>query len=51
MTDLGDLKLERSEERPITLPPPRSANYGVWATVLVAAVAITMDRSKVLVIK
>ena len=40
MTDLGDLKLERSEEPPITLPPPRSANYGVWATVLVAAVVL-----------
>ena len=40
MTDLGDLKLERSDEAPITVPPARSANYGVWATALVAAVVI-----------
>ena len=40
MTDLGDFKLERSDEAPITAPPPRSANHGVWATALVAAVVI-----------
>jgi hypothetical protein len=40
VTDLGDLKLERSEEAPITVPPPRSANYGAWATALAVAVVI-----------
>lgn len=40
MTDLGDLQLERSEEPPFTVPPPRSANYGMWAAALAAAVAV-----------
>ena len=40
MTDLGDLKLERSEEAPIRVPPPRSANYGVWAAALAVVVVV-----------
>ena len=40
MTDLGDFKLERREEAPITVPPPRSPNYGVWVTALVAAIVV-----------
>jgi hypothetical protein len=40
VTDLGDLKLERSEDVPITVPPPRSTNYGVWTIAVVAAIAI-----------
>lgn len=40
MTDLGDFKLERSEQAPITVPPPRSPNHGVWATALVATVVV-----------
>ena len=40
MTDLGDIDIERSEQAPITVPPPRSANYGVWAIALAAAVVV-----------
>ena len=40
MTDLGDLKLERSEETPSAAPPPRSANHGVWPAVLVLAAVV-----------
>jgi hypothetical protein len=40
VTDLGDVELEHSEETPITVPPPRTPNHGVWATALVAAVLI-----------
>ena len=40
VTDLGDLKLERSDAAPARVPPPRSPNYGVWATALVAAVVV-----------
>ena len=40
MTDLGDIDIKRSEEAPITVPPPRAANYGVWAIALSAAVVV-----------
>jgi hypothetical protein len=39
--DLNELELERSEEAPAALPPPRSTNYAVWAAVaLVAAIGV-----------
>ncbi len=40
MIDLKDYELDRSEEAPITPPPPRSRNYAVWATVIVAALVV-----------
>jgi hypothetical protein len=40
VTDLGDLKLERSEDAPLRVPPPRSANYRVWAAALAAALVV-----------
>ena len=40
MTDLGDIDIERSEKAPITVPPPRSANHGMWAVALAAAVVV-----------
>jgi hypothetical protein len=40
MTDLGDIDIERSEDAPPRVPPPRHVNCGVWATALVAAVAV-----------
>ena len=41
MIDLNDYKLERSDEEPVTLPPPlRSGDYALWAAVLVAAIAV-----------
>ena len=40
--DLGDLELERSDDAPITVPTPRSANYGVWATALATAIVVAV---------
>ena len=40
MTDLGDYQLERSGEALFTPPPARSTSYGVWATAVVAAIAV-----------
>lgn len=40
MTDLGDLQLERSDEPTFSVPPPRSANNGLWAAAVVAVVVI-----------
>ena len=41
MFDLNELELERSEEAPAALPPPRSTNYAVWAAVaLIAAIGV-----------
>jgi len=38
--DLSDYQLERSGEALFTPPPTRSTNYGVWATAIVAAIAV-----------
>lgn len=40
MIDLNDYKLERSDEAPVTLPPPRSTNYVVWAAAIVATIVV-----------
>jgi hypothetical protein len=40
MFDLNDLDLERPDEASVTPPPRRSANYGLWAGVLVAAIGV-----------
>jgi hypothetical protein len=40
VTDLDDYELERSGEAPLLLAPPRSTNYVVWATTIVAAIVI-----------
>jgi hypothetical protein len=38
--DLDDLELERSGEAPVTPPPPRSTNYALWATAIVAVIVV-----------
>jgi hypothetical protein len=38
--DLNDYQLERSEDEPLTLPPPRSPNYGLWAAAIVAVILV-----------
>jgi hypothetical protein len=38
--DLNDYKLERSDEAPVTIPPPRSPNYAVWGVAIVAAIVV-----------
>ncbi len=40
MIDAGDYELERSDEAMFTPPPTRSTNRVVWATALVAAIAV-----------
>jgi hypothetical protein len=40
MFDLDDIKIERSGEAPVALPPPRSPNYTLWAAAIVAAIAV-----------
>jgi hypothetical protein len=36
MFDLNEVELERSDEAPVTPPPPPSPNYGMWTAVIVA---------------
>jgi hypothetical protein len=38
--DLNDYKLERSDDAPLALPPPRSTSYAVWGAVIVAAIVV-----------
>jgi hypothetical protein len=38
--DLNDLKLERSDEAPVALPPQRSPNYSLWVAAIVAVIAV-----------
>jgi hypothetical protein len=38
--DLNDYQLERSDDEPLTLPPPRSPNYGLWGAAIVAVILV-----------
>ena len=38
MADLNDIEIDRSDQPPVTLPPPRSQGSAVWAGAIVAAI-------------